>query len=628
LNARRRAVDLAALALACAAAAAGGLVGARGPRRLVVDVGPNDAPYVSGFAGQYEIDDGVRGWRWSGYDARVALPLSLDGPVAASWRAVRVLPETAVVDVSLAGRPLDRFTCRGGALVERRAEATPGAGEAAALAFHVDSHDRRGLGLRFDRVAFELGQGARARAAGTARWLPMVLAGGLFLALRVAGLGVLPALGLALAVGAGVSWRWTRDPVGTLHAVARLAVPAAASTLACAALMRRRPLGQWVVAIFALGYLAKGVAVFQPASFYPDVQQHRRYLVELRDARGGLRERARTAQERLHWGERQVGGQTHALPYSPLFYLPFAALPPRYDLIEDAMRHVALLAAAAEPVAVYFLGAAAAGPAAGALAALLAAVFTPLYSRLLLAMWPSVAGHLLDVLAVLAALRFVLAPTGPALARLAAASLGALLTYIASLLNLGAFLAALAALERKHAPRLLGVLLVAAGLTVAGLYGPFAATFVTEVVPALPAAGPAKAADGSSAGLAHALARIPLFYGWAVPALAAAGLVLLHRRRAPGVRLFAAWALAFAALVFLRAFGAGLFRDLKEILFIGPLMAVLAAVALVTLAARGRSGRAAAVLLVMGLVLHEGWRGRDLLRAHASPVTAGWRETR
>jgi hypothetical protein len=243
-------------------------------------------------------------------------------------------------------------------------------------------------------------------------------------------------------------------------------------------------------------------------------------------------------------------------------------------------------------------------------------------------MWPSVAGHLLDVLAVLAALRFVLAPTGPALARLAAASLGALLTYIASLLNLGAFLAALAALERKHAPRLLGVLLVAAGLTVAGLYGPFAATFVTEVVPALPAAGPAKAADGSSAGLAHALARIPLFYGWAVPALAAAGLVLLHRRRAPGVRLFAAWALAFAALVFLRAFGAGLFRDLKEILFIGPLMAVLAAVALVTLAARGRSGRAAAVLLVMGLVLHEGWRGRDLLRAHASPVTAGWRETR
>jgi hypothetical protein len=66
--------------------------------------------------------------------------------------------------------------------------------------------------------------------------------------------------------------------------------------------------------------------------------------------------------------------------------------------------------------------------------------------------------------------------------------------------------------------------------------------------------------------------------------------------------VFTAYALAFLVLVLLRAFGAGLFRDLKEITFVSPLLAVLAGAALEELWRRGRSGRWAAALIVVGLL--------------------------
>src|SRR5207247_3763473 len=98
------------------------------------------------------------------------------------------------------------------------------------------------------------------------------------------------------------------------------------------------------------------------------------------------------------------------------------------------------------------------------------------------------------------------------------------------------FTAALAALERRLAPRLLAVAGAAAVFTVGALYLPFTRVFVTEIVPALlrGEAGSASDSGAADATPAGALARIPLFYGLAYPLLAVGGLAPARRRALPG----------------------------------------------------------------------------------------------
>jgi hypothetical protein len=63
-----------------------------------------------------------------------------------------------------------------------------------------------------------------------------------------------------------------------------------------------------------------------------------------------------------------------------------------------------------------------------------------------------------------------------------------------------------------------------------------------------------------------------------------------------------AYALAFAGLVALRVLPGGLFKDMKEVEFVAPLVAILAGASLEELFRRGRSGRVAAVLIGLGLL--------------------------
>jgi hypothetical protein len=72
----------------------------------------------------------------------------------------------------------------------------------------------------------------------------------------------------------------------------------------------------------------------------------------------------------------------------------------------------------------------------------------------------------------------------------------------------------------------------------------------------------------------------------------------------------------------LRAFGGGVFKDLKEITFVAPLVAILSGAALVELGGRGRSGALAAAALTAALVLFGLGRYRDYLEEYRSPVTA------
>jgi hypothetical protein len=221
-------------------------------------------------------------------------------------------------------------------------------------------------------------------------------------------------------------------------------------------------------------------------------------------------------------------------------------------------------------------------------------------------MWSTVAGHFLDLLAILVAAALAARPARRGGAALFfGAVLAALLTYVSSLFNLTFFSACWAALERPRARLIAALWALAVALTVGLLYRDFVAQLALEILPAVWGGGTGGGERLTlSDSVLTALRRIPLFYGFGFPALAAAGLVLARRRAGPAVyRVVAAYALAFGGLVALRAFSLGLFKDLKEVEFVGPLVALLAGASLDALWERGREGRAAALLLAGGLVV-------------------------
>ena len=74
----------------------------------------------------------------------------------------------------------------------------------------------------------------------------------------------------------------------------------------------------------------------------------------------------------------------------------------------------------------------------------------------------------------------------------------------------------------------------------------------------------------------------------------------LARNKPETFRLLAVYAATFVTLVGLRALS-GTFKDLKELVFIGPFIATTAGLSLVALASRGRSGTFAAIAVAVGL---------------------------
>jgi hypothetical protein len=429
---------------------------------------------------------------------------------------------------------------------------------------------------------------------------------------------------VAAAVVAAAQAAWAAaDPFAFTHVAQRVAVPALLASALLAAAARRVPRARWLVPIFLAGYLAKGAALFHPAYFYNDVRNNLRYVLALRDGHGRLTERNHAAQVQVGVAyPRLVAGRKYAFPYAPVFFLPFGLLPE--ERVVEAMKQVALFCAAAEALAVFALARLVAGPGAGLGAALVSVMLPPLYSRLLLAMWSTVAGHLLDTLAILATTALAARP--PSARRWlgqAGATLAAFLTYISSLINLTLFTGLAAVFCRPIAWRILASAGAAGAITVGWLYADFVVLFVREILPsALSAGGMAGEGGRASGGIAGALSRLPIFYGWGYPALAVAGFVLLRRRAPPPLaRVLVAYALTVGLLVALRAFGGGLFRDLKEIEFAAPLVALGAGAALEEVAGRGTAGRWAAALLTGGLLAFS--LARYLEYVHTSTTLVG-----
>jgi hypothetical protein len=591
---------------------------------VVLQLGPNDHRYLQGFASHYEVEGGAVGWRWTTYHARIDLPLSVEGEAELLYRFSRVFGETAEAEVSLSGSTIDRFTARGGAVETRRVLLPALAPTPLSLGFDVDSHERRNLGLKLDWVAIAPGPQARLRLLGKPRVAAGLLAAFLFALYRFGGLGLKASLAWSLLYMGAVVAAMERDLFGLSHVLAALALPLVVLSMAAGVYLRRRPKGAAVLPLFVAAYLLRGYGLFHPQSFYGDVANARDYVEVFRETSGSLAERGVETQKRTNVGyPRIVSGKAYAFPYSPLYFLPFG-LARTPGGIEDAVRHTGLAASALTMLPLFWLASTAFSPGAGVAASFLWIFSPPVFSRLLLALHATVVGSFLDTLAIAAVLALSFEPRSrKRLGAVFGAALASLLAYTSSLFSMGAFFLFESLLERKLAIRLLAVVAVASGVTVAWLYWPFLTAFFGEILPAL-ASGVAKPpSDSASQPVRTALSRIPLFYGFLYPPLALAGLWIARRTKDPRpFRVLAAWGLAFLLMVCLRAFGGGVFKDIKEIELAAPLVAILTGASLHAIGGRGHVGRVAAVALAGALALFGLARYGTYLELYRSPVVS------
>ena len=582
------------------------LTGRGGPASATLKLGPNDAAYVRGFKPELELDS-EHALHWSRQAAWVDLPLWAQGDaVELSLRFGRPATGDARVRVFVGRRLVDTFACSSpdGVQVRRIAFSSPERAPLA-LALFVAAPDARDMGLRIDWISAAVSPGARLGILpGMAARAALVVCC-VFLLFRIVGFGARAGVALIAPLALGMAaWAWA-DPLTLAHLTLKLWLSTILVVGVSALLLRGRPRGRWALACLTLAYLLKGGGVFYPRFFYPDVQVHRRFVYEMGGAAGTLVERGREAQRKLHQAYRVVGGERgYNFPYSPLFYAPFVGIHwSRPESVDDAMRHVALVATASEVLLVFWIGSMLAGAQAAALATFLAAMLPVAYSRLLYGMWPTLTGHALDLLVVALAARCLLAPERRwRWLALALAVLAACLVYVGSLFTVTLFLAALALLERRRAVLLVGTALAAAGLTLALLYWPFVAVLWGEILPAVWRGASLTGGADAGEGRLGTLARVPLFYGWAYPLLAAAGLVVARRRLVrPAFLILAAGALTYAVLLGLRALPGGLFRDVKESTFVAPFVALATAIALTELARRARYGPASVAMIAVGL---------------------------
>jgi hypothetical protein len=599
-----------------------GFLGVRGPRSIRLNFGPGDGPYVSGFAPSYEIDDRVA-THWTTYDAGVLLPLVVEGgPVEVSYRFARVFGETAVVDVSLAGQPIDHFQCRGGVFQERRAAVAALPPTPVRLSIVSDSHERKNLGLKMDWLRVDLGEGARVRLGGRAR-----VTGALVIALVLAlhGLGGWRWRGAALltapwslALSAGL----LRDPWFTYRLLR--GVPLALGLFGGAGLLlafalRRRGLAskgslRTLVALGIAAFLLRAAAVSHPDFYYPDLRTHARLVEKVQE--GGLdffRQPSRYVWEHGVW-RTEAYGKTYAFPYSPAFHLPFAALALPYDTLLVAMKLTAAALTVVPLVLVWTLARRWGAYPLGAVLMVLVPTYT---SRLTFAFLPALFGHAVDMAALVWLAGHLDRLCAPRVAAAAVALVAAVqLAYVSGVMNsaalvLSLIVAALALRRPADAARIAAVGLAGAAVALVLYYRDFLG-MVLDVVPR--AVGQAGAPVASRYPVESfwpvAWARTHDFFDGFYPALAVAGLVLLWRSREEGETtrrwLMTAWLGADALLLLGRAKVPDVFLHGHETLLVTPLVCLAAGHALACLRRVSRAGRWAgnalvAVLAAQGL---------------------------
>jgi hypothetical protein len=294
---------------------------------------------------------------------------------------------------------------------------------------------------------------------------------------------------------------------------------------------------------------------------------------------------------------REIGGQKVPIPYAMVFH---ASAWPLSPLLGDtgALKTVAVISAAAVVLLVYPLARAAALPPTWAtLAQLLAAVLPVLTSRLSLALYPTLFGLAWVTLLLVHLARRLTHLDG---ARDGAAALTFILiaeaAYTGSLLTVSALVLALSAVLALS----IGWA-IATAILMATMYVGFLPTLWGGVLPyVFEGGGPAAAASTADPVWTSALRRLGIFYDAVYPVLALLGLIVSRGMPPSARRTLASAVTVGGAILLLRYALPTALRDAKDVELLLAPMAVLSAAGLAVVWGQGRTGRALAVLALVG----------------------------
>lgn len=600
-------------------------------RHVEFNLGPGDTPFVSGFEANSDVEDKV-GWHWTTYEAQVDLPFRAEGSsLDVTLRYARMFGEEAVVDVRVGGEPTETFRARGGEIRTTTLRA-PSVRGPLVLDFAVDSHERRNMGLRMDRLAIDVPSGPPLRLRPGAALMPVAAAGLFFLGLLVLGASSAAAGALSLlgaSAFAALAWvdlfqAWRQ--VSLVPIMLSISVPVlfvarrgveirmgmertVATTLVCAAL---------ATMVLRLGLIS------HPDFYYPDLLTHTRVADAIRnEGPSFLLHPADALNAQGAWTKPVLGGVS-ALPYAIVFHTPFAVLASVFDLsidqIETAMKAGASLVSV---LPILLAGLLASRLSLPPLAALLLCVIPTYTSRLSFGLLPALLGHVFDLAALLAIAVFLKkdALASPrSMAWVTGTLLFGHLAYTSSTVNESIFAALLALLYfvgPRQEMRVGGRILLAEGLAAFGAFLLYYRHFVGDVFGLAAKLLGIEDATGSTSASVYPIEsfwgllaeRTGTFFGWPYVILALVGLGLagsaVHRSR-----LVTAWGLAYLVLILLRAKVPDVFRYGHETLFLTPLVGLLAGSAFVLAHARGGVLRAASIafgLLLCGVSLWQQW---------------------
>ncbi len=623
--------------LCVAFAAAGALapsLAARWARPALIEFGPNDVGYTSGFRQDWERD-GLTRFRWTGTHSTVTLPLGVSGDgLRLRARVRRHLIDPAEVSIYADDLLVGRFDIQADLHSPYRTIdlSLPASLSSSPLTITIQatSVNPRPLGVALDWLEVVRGKGRFTLTHRHALGLSLVVAAAFafpFLAGAPRAWALVhAATALALAT-AGTAW----DVIASERIAAEGALIYLGTGALAAAAARSRRLRTALhlesssvaggLALTTLCALAlRLVLVLHPQFYYPDVKVHALFAWQL--ARHGLvhfLEEFTANQYRFSLGLQLENGHWYAFPYPPVFYMlcwPLLRLA-RYRP-EVAVSVVAAVVNSLEAWIVFGIARRLRCPPATSLAAAAALVVLPIFTaRLTLAYFPALVGHAVDalvLLVILAHLRDLGRPR--VIAGVALLVAAALLTYTQSVLNFAVIvpLIVIAHLAIDRAPevrrRMVG-LVVATGLggllALAVFYGRYVPIFIDMqngipmaeerillekqalAVPA-PDAPAAVEKDDPYAGpdfdalrgVRKAGWRMYVFYGLFAPVIVL-GIVLVFRRQDPPAAAFVmAWAVSYVVLNVASGSlpGPNLVRYNKDLEIVAPLFCVaLAAVA-------------------------------------------------
>jgi hypothetical protein len=628
------------LVLAAAGAFAPSLA-ARWARPALIEFGPNDVGYTTGFRQDWERD-GVTRFRWTGTHSTVTLPLGASGDgLRLRARLRRHLIEPAEVIVYAQDNPVGRFAIQADLHSPYRTIDLPLPPSRWAsplrITIQTTSVNPRPLGVALDWLEIVRGDGQITLTHRHALRLALIVAAAFAFPLLAgaprAWAIVHAATMLALATF-GTAWdviaseRIAVEGGPIYLATGALAAVAARSLRLRAALHVESSRVAGGLALATLCALAlRLVLVLHPQFYYPDVKVHALFAWQL--ARHGLvrfLEEFTANQYRFSLGLQLENGHWYAFPYPPVFYMlcwPLIRLA-RYRP-EVAVSVVAAVVNSLEAWIVFGFARRLRCQTTTALAAAAALVVLPIFTaRLTLAYFPALVGHAVDavvLLVILARLRDLGRPR--VIAGVALLVAMALLTYTQSVLNFAVLvpLIVIAHFVIDRAPevrRRMAGLLVATALgglmALAVFYGRYVPIFIdmqrgipmpeegillekqaqaatTDEPVAVENDDPYAGPDFDALrGVRKAGWRMYVFYGWFAPVIAFGIVLVLRRQDPPAAAFVAAWAVSYLVLNVASGSlpGPNLVRYNKDLEIVAPLFCVALAVVAEALERRSR----------------------------------------